>query len=298
MTIDRTVGLVAHLPLNAILKGEADVEFELVEVGLNQAGAAAGLLHELKTLDLSDVFHIATPGAPSPVESPDGGDATHGTAASPPSTLADLRAQVKTWSDADRKALVAYFDRNDTDRNDPEQVAEAMAAVQAFNDVSAEPIPPRNVTNVTKGTTVVTLPTTAPDEGGDADGDTVALLEAKYKALDADGRAWVNAVGAQATKAGLSFAMSDGRRTVRRFEIMRGLIALADGFANDDAIRGCAAAVNAEIADAMSFNLGQVVGHMGADDAALFANLAVALVEGEASMRWTDDRRCRVEVAA
>ena len=34
MTIDQTVGIIAHLPLNAILKGSCGVKFELVAVKL------------------------------------------------------------------------------------------------------------------------------------------------------------------------------------------------------------------------------------------------------------------------
>jgi hypothetical protein len=296
--IDQDTGYIIHVPAG---EGRCNI-YEVDLTGGREAIKLANAVRQIRSRSRKWLT-IATPGAPSPVESPDPDDATHGNAASsgsnPPATIEGLRAMVGEWepdriTEFNAGLVAAGVPKDDPRRKDYDYMAKAVERY-TFSDAVAAPVTRPPVINET---TVAQMPTTAPDEGGDADGDTVALLEARYNALDADGRSWVNAVGAQATKAGLSFAMSDGRRTVRRFEIMRGLIALADGFANDDAIRGCAAAVNAEIADAMSFNLGQVVGHMGADDAALFANLAVALVEGEASMRWTDDRRCRVEAAA
>ena len=346
VTIDQTVGLVAHLRLTAILKGEQGTYFELVRVGLYQAAAAAESLHELTTLDLSAAFTIATPGGSPfpPVESPDGGDATHGTAASPPSTIAlddaergviqaaadagwfdkatpttarnapesaddtpttarnvpempatldELRAEFNTWTEPDRLAVAAFMTMHDVDTTDPEAVAEAMAAVRNFHDAVAAPV--TRQTPDTTDRTSPTLPTGTPDEGPDIVlQSSIDILEAAYHNLDDAGRTFVNDVGAQARAAGLGFHMNldtGGRRTVRRWEIMRGLIALADGFDNDDAIRGCAAAVNAEVADLMSFNWGHIVGHMGADDAATFANIAVALANGEASMRFTPKAR-------
>jgi hypothetical protein len=289
MTISQTIGLVAHLRLNGVLKGSHGVEFELVAVDLTDSHTAAQALHDLKALDLSDAFTIAAP-SPSPdVEQPGGGDdqRTATATVAPPPTIDELRASVADWSPADRGALKAFLEGRDA--TDPAVVTAAIDKVKGFHDVATVPA----VRDVQ-----VTLPT-APDEGDDADDATVELLSKRHARLDSAGKAFVGAVIAEAAAGGLHCHMGGdtGRRTRRRYNIMAGLVALADGLANDDAIRGCAAAaIGGEIADSKAWTWGQIVGAMDADEAATFASACEALSTGGASLRFIP--AARVEVAA
>ena len=128
--------------------------------------------------------------------------------------------------------------------------------------------------------------------------DSMAFNHCLLYTSDAAGRAWITTITTQAQRAGMSFHMkveAGGLRSVRRWEILRGLVALADGYDNDDAIRGCLVhAIGAELADSMAFNHGQLVGRMGATEAATFANVAVSLAAGEVSMAFIDTGRARV----
>ena len=64
------------------------------------------------------------------------------------------------------------------------------------------------------------------DEGGPADVAAYILLEQRYKELDKDGRDWISDIARQATQHGVGFHSSFDK-TVRRFEILRGLVMLA-----------------------------------------------------------------------
>jgi hypothetical protein len=317
VTIDQSIGLVAHLKLNDILKGRQGVYFELVAVGLNAAQHAAQTLHDLKALDLSDAFTIAAPSvSPSPeadVEQPGGGDDR--TAAPSPSptlkeffdwidanplgvtidiadlapTIDELRAFTDPWPQAEKQAIKAFLDGKDN--TNPAVVLDAIVKARGFGDVVTTPAP--RVAPV-----AATLPT-APDEGDDADDDTVDRLSKRHARLDADGKSFVAAVIAEAAAGGLECHMGGEprRRTRRRHQIMAGLVALADGLANDDALRGCvAAAIGGEIADSKAWTWGQIVGCMNADEAAVFASAAEALSTGQASLRFIP--QARVEVSA
>jgi hypothetical protein len=228
------------------------------------------------------------------VEQPDGGGERTANASPLPSTLEGLRAMVSEWAPVDRKELGDMMTRESVDRTDAEQVA---AAIQRYHflDVTTTPEAP---TAPVERRERPTLP--QPAEGDEISEESAALIRARYDALDADARQWINAIAAEAKRAATPFHMGDtGLRSVRRFEIMRGLVTLARGFANDDALRGCLVpAIGDELADAMALTHGQLVGCMGHAEAFIFADHAVALIEGEADMHFLDTGRCRVGRAA
>ncbi len=67
---------------------------------------------------------------------------------------------------------------------------------------------------------------TSPDEGPTADPAAIALLRTRYEQLGPNGKAWFRRGGEEAMQANVSFHMSRVK-TVRRFELARGLTVLA-----------------------------------------------------------------------
>ncbi len=243
-----------------------------------------------------DAFLVVPPGAqvaapadpPAVVEQPDGSDQP-AAAASLPSTLDELRALVAEWPAIDRQELGDMMTRESVDRTDPEQVAKAIERY-TFADIVAPAKAPR--TPVERPERPV-LP--EPTEGPEIDAETADTVKSRYDRLDPAGKAWIGGIAAEANRAGTPFHMKE-QRTARRFDITRGLVVLAAAeFDNDDALRGCLVpAIGDELADAMTFTHGQLVGCLDHNAAAVFAEHAVALAEGEAAMKFLDTGRCRV----
>jgi hypothetical protein len=127
---------------------------------------------------------------------------------------------------------------------------------------------------------VIELPT--PDEGGPADPAAVEALKKRYLALPKNVRSgWLKVLAEQAItgmngRGRVPYLLTgdQGLHTVRRFEITRGLVLLAEGGSGDDETLRCVcAAVIGELAHWPTISAGQVVGSLGADEAALFARL-------------------------
>lgn len=82
-----------------------------------------------------------------------------------------------------------------------------------------------------------------PDEGPAADPDAVATLQHKYQNLPDEARAWIAGIARDANKAGRPIHLA-GTPTIRRFEIVRGLVVLAAaGFDEDEIVRRLIAVV-------------------------------------------------------
>jgi hypothetical protein len=111
-----------------------------------------------------------------------------------------------------------------------------------------------------------------PDEGGMADAKAFDALQAKYAALDGAASAWLTSVVSESMAAGVSFHAKDNR-TVRRFELIRALVivASAGAYVDPDAVRSLLYHVHGEVALWPALTLGHLVGSLGADDAAKFA---------------------------
>jgi hypothetical protein len=119
-----------------------------------------------------------------------------------------------------------------------------------------------------------------PDEGPDVDARLYEAAANSYKALTAEQRSFVNAVAGEAQRQGVSFHMKE-RPTLRRFEIMRGLLLLAAADAGEDDVRYCVATVkDTDMAMMPAVAVGWAVGAMGADEARRFAVLADDHVDG------------------
>jgi len=287
-----TRAAIYHFPIADAINSPRDQwpDWSLIWVDITHGVTLNEQLMVIRDTDVAHAFQIAAPTDPSPVvEQPDGGGERTANASPLPSTLEGLRALVAEWAPIDRRELGDMMTRESVDRSDPEQVAAAIERYH-FHDVTTTPEAPTRPVAASKRRT---LP--EPAEGDEIDADSAEMIRARYDALDASARSWINAIAKAAQHANTPIHMKDAR-TLRRFEIMRGLVTLAGGgFDNDDALRGCLVpAIGAELADAMTFDHGQLVGCMGHTEALVFADHAVALVEGEIHMRFLNSGRCRV----
>jgi hypothetical protein len=276
------VAHIYHYPLNRRLKGEP-VEWTLVEVDIAGAIVTADQLRGLRHPNADEVAAKFT--RPAVIDNHEVNDATP--AGGDP--IDELRAQVATWDADDRQELADMMTRESIDRTDAEQVAAAIDRYH-FRDKVTEPQRREPVAEVPHGPTL----NTTPDEGGDADPDAVDALERAYRALDDAARSWFKRL---ATDAG-NLSLKDNR-TVRRFEIVRGVATLCEGFDNDDAVRACiAAGLGEELAHSKAFSPGQLLGAMSAEEAKKFAKVADALVHYEAPMGFRPTGEPFIEVAA
>jgi hypothetical protein len=136
---------------------------------------------------------------------------------------------------------------------------------------------------------LATLNRATPIEGDAIDEADAEALERAYVALDAVARAWITALAKQATQAHVSFHLK-GNRTLRRFELLRGLVELAThGITDDETLRAVLASIHGDCAWFPAVTPGHLVGALDATDAAVFAQrctvLATALVPGEPDAR-------------
>jgi hypothetical protein len=126
-----------------------------------------------------------------------------------------------------------------------------------------------------------------PDEGPDVSKILVEAAKNSYDALG-DDKAFVNAIATEAKRSGVPIGLKE-RPTLRRFEIMRGLIRLAGADCDDEDVRLCVATAMDSDAPLMpAVAVGWAVGAMGATEAAAFARIADDHVDGR--LMVVDDR--------
>jgi len=114
---------------------------------------------------------------------------------------------------------------------------------------------------------------TNPDEGGPADDVAFDRLQVRYNGLSAKLHTLVTACATEAMQHGVSFHSSGGNRTVRRFEILRGLTCLDDQ-ADGDLLRVILAEIIGDVAHFPTVAVGHLLGSLTADEAARFARRA------------------------
>ena len=126
------------------------------------------------------------------------------------------------------------------------------------------------------------------------DDGTFDTLQRHYEALAPDARAWINALAADAKKAGVSFHTS-GNRTRRRYEIMRALTVLAEGGNHEDEqVRGFLWPIVGDCALFPAVPVGQIVGSLDVHEATKFADL----IDGRLVMACDDAGRPTLRPAA
>ncbi len=131
----------------------------------------------------------------------------------------------------------------------------------------------------------------SPDEGEPADADAVGALRIRYAALPKTVRSgWLKQLAEQAVRGRngrnrVPYLLTgdDGRHTIRRFEITRGLVMLAEAdIVDDDFLRAIVGNVLGVTAWDSYLDPGQVVGLLDARTAARFAQLCELAAAGGA----------------
>jgi len=135
-----------------------------------------------------------------------------------------------------------------------------------------------------------------PDEGDQVWYDhCFETLEEHYKRLTPEDRAWLGRLSGEAGRNAVSFHAHKAH-TVRRFEILRALINLAEHSDNDDdLIRTLVASVvDADWPLMPAFPTGQVVGALDATEATRFASLVDSWCLGELVAKVSEDGSVRL----
>lgn len=130
----------------------------------------------------------------------------------------------------------------------------------------------------------------SPDEGPDVDPDTIKTLETAYTGLDDAGRAWIARIAHDAQTAGRPIHLSVP--TVRRFEIVRGLVALAAaGYAEDEILRAVVALTLKDDQPALLIHLtpGAIASILDARAAPWFSHVCQAFCDGDIAMHIDDN---------
>ena len=203
-----------------------------------------------------------------------------------PERLADIRRRIAGLTDEQKGVLrdrwpVAVPLASITTIAECERVQAAIDELAGFDPPPVERVPPERHRPVTP----VEVPT-PPAEGPPIDDATYDTLQARYKGLEQDVKAWIAALARVAADAGGPISLTQVR-SVRRFEIGRGLVALAEsGNADDALIRLFAAsAANDSTLDApsvvagaapVSVPAGAVLAALSVDEARIFAQLVDA----------------------
>jgi len=133
-----------------------------------------------------------------------------------------------------------------------------------------------------------------PIDGDGVDDATFGPLQAAYKALDDLGRAWITALTQQAMQGGVSFH-AHGNRTLRRYEIIRALVLLAQrGEHDDDTVRSLLEPIIGDCAQFPSVPVGHLVGSLSVQEAAQFSGL----IDGRYHIAIRPDGRPTLATAA
>ena len=128
--------------------------------------------------------------------------------------------------------------------------------------------------------------------------DDYTVLKARYDALDPASRDWIKQLVTEAQQAGVSFHLSE-TKTVRRFELLRGLTLLCgDGSGNDDSLRACLEQVIGDVAQFPTVPAGHLLGSLSAREAATFSALCDEFAHGRYHLAFTDEGNPQLRPAA
>ena len=263
--IDQTHALIAHLDVLGAIDGKPSCELVYVDLVAGREHGGATVVAAKAWESRRDVFSVAQLAAGEPSEPP-----ANGSGSATPDVAAPAAPNVTTAVDSATGTLSpeapsspAQGDRTDT------------GAAGVHDDVTPAPAWPD-----------------APNEGDTVDQAAVDALSARYKALpDPVRKGWFANLAHEATtgvngygRCTFQLGGKTGMHSVRRFEITRGLVTLAEhGQAEgqdvgDDTLRAIVAAIVGDTAWWPTWLTGQVVGQLDATEAATFARLCDTFV--------------------
>lgn len=296
--ISRDVGLVIHLPA-----GQARCDLYTVDLASGWKAFVRSMWTRewRKNKTLAKPFQVA-PGAvpPSPVEQAAASDLSPDAAVG--DAAADATDSGEIQSSRRRRQLLDRFEGLDpvdkkrfkartVPKGDLDTVEKLLDEISRRH----EPPAPRPV------------PASPPAEGDSLREAEVDVLERRFNELSDEAKAWTGALVAQGNK---SHSWRIKRApTVRRFELYRGVLALAEYFGDaetesfayrDEIVRAVIASlfVAPEEEFDPSWPPGQLLGTLDADEAAKFAQVAVDLTKDRYSLLWGDDGTLRLEAVA
>lgn len=277
-TIDREVGYIIHLPAG---QGRCDI----YEVDLVGGLAACRLANEIRSVRTASKkwITLAAPVAALAVEQP------AGVAAEDTATPAISPGDRVTFDFVDKKVVVEPSRKDQLvarfEKLTPDQKADFKSRRMRKGDLDA----------VERALDSITNTSSRPTEGPDVDEATWAPVVAAANNLPAAAKTWCGRLFTESRDAGVTFHRASAP-TLRRYELYRGLVALAKWFpsGNDDADDVLRALVYAASGgdDATQFanvTPGHALGSLNADEAATFAQLVDRLVAGDIGLTVRPD---------
>lgn len=287
--ISKDVGLVIHLPA-----GQARCDLYTVDLASGWKAFQRSMWTRdwRKNKTLAKPFQVA-PGAvpPSPVEQAAASDLPPDAAVGNAAADGDVSRRRQLL---DRYHALPEVDRKRFDARKPNN-PNLNAVEKLLDEVGRRHEPPDPP------------PTTTPSPG---EGDSlreadIDALERRFNQLNEEAKVWTGALVAQGNK-GHSWRIKRAP-TVRRFELYRGVLALAEWmwFDDEDVISPddivCAIVdfvIGNDATLSTLFAPGQTLGTLDADEAAKFAQVAVDLTKDRYSLLWGDDGTLRLEAVA
>lgn len=274
--VSKELGLVIHLPA-----GEARCELHLIDLvaGWKAFEMSMDIRSWRSRRDLARPLQLATaaPATTAPAQAP---------------TSAPVRP-VAAPPDFDAPAVpatIAAPEESATHGTAPvEQPAAgtpnpAATTVPAFDEPapSAPAVAPE-LTPADQRAAIDQRP--APEEGATVLEAQVEALRTAAAALTPEAQALVGATVRESIQAGLSLHMSE-HRTLRRFEAMRGVVAIAEQLDDQrETLRCILAEIVGDVAHFPTVPVGHVLGTLSADEARRFAQLCDQFVAGAVTGR-------------
>jgi hypothetical protein len=190
-----------------------------------------------------------------------------------------LLARYQGLGDTERAAFVAL----NLPKDDLDAVEDALNSIDTFNKTVAEA--PQQARN-----TVAPRPH-PPDEGGPVNDTDVEALRTRFNALVSDARVWAGDVVAQGN-VGFTWRINEGKPTVRRYELYRGVLALAEWCDGNPTADGIIRAIVEQTLHASTpdnTTPGEALGLLDATQATQFANIAHDIINDKFALVYDED---------
>lgn len=280
--------LIIHLPAG---RGECHLMWVDIAEGWEVAHLATKAKRAQKRKGWFSPASFAAPTVhPSAVvEQPAVGD--HGTAP----TAETVKARLAELPDDVAAMVRAELKQRQITTARPAAALQVLEEIAAFQTAQAEPV-------TTLDNLVEPFPPAPPESTGPDEGDKVGTAErnaikAAHDRLTPEGQAWVKQIVGQARAAKVPISLSSSA-TVRRFEIARGLMLIADA-ADDETLRALVhLACGSDAVLFANVTPGAALGSLSAAEAERFARHCDAFVHGRLAAHFDGDGVLRLDEGA